>query len=572
MIDADVVAEILMGLSALYERAGVLGRHEVTMVLAQVARRHGLPTLPSLTDLSNAIPPSRRLELARFLMRKPVRSASGVQVIAVMCKPHRCPHQVRTGASCTYCGGGPDSDFAYSTQSYTGFEPTSMRAIRARYDAVEQVRVRMEQLRQLGHDTAKVEVVLMGGTFLSMPRAYRSTFIAGIYAGLTGHIPSGSKRYLVPEAIAYAARSSVKCVALTIETRPDYCEPRNLADMLRYGTTRLEIGVQTVYDDVCGDINRGHTIRSVIRCLGQSRDAGFKVIAHMMPNLSFTSTIRDVFGFQELFQSHAYRVDGLKIYPTLIIRGTPLYERWRTGKYLRYLSTSRLVSLLAMIYVLSPPWVRIYRIMRDIPLPLITSGVEVSNLRELALIEAATMGIQSQEIRQREAGIVELINTSLHQKGTNVTRDSSSSSTPAVPEICRRDYWASGSWETFLSIETPASMGSKPPILLALCRLRQMPRGGRGKFLGIRPELKGRVSLIREVHVYGSAVGINERAAGAQHRGLGQLLVREAERIARLEHRSHKLAIIAGVGTREYYQRLGYALDGPYMSRVLEPI
>lgn len=162
--------------------------------------------------------------------------------------------------------------------------------------------------------------------------------------------------------------------------------------MLRCGTTRLEIGVQSVYPDVIAAINRGHTVRSVIRCFGQSRDAGFKIICHMMPNLVHTTPQRDIRGFRELFTSIKFRPDGLKIYPTLVIRGTPLYERWRTGKYTRDYTHEQLINLLADILYLTPPYVRIYRIMRDIPLPLITSGVDASNLRELALTELARRG------------------------------------------------------------------------------------------------------------------------------------------------------------------------------------
>lgn len=586
----EAVDKLLASLVATLRKTGTVTHQDFTTHVTTLAAKLSLKTLPSLTDIARHLRPNQKQLLAKFLLRKPIRSASGVQVIAVMCKPHRCPHQVKTGSSCTYCGGGPDSDFEYSSQSYTGFEPTSMRAIRARYNPTEQVRVRMEQLRDLGHSSNKIEIVLMGGTFLSTPRPYRDFFVSGIYSGLTGHIVDTTslsytdkpapledsaaivpalpkKAYMIPESICYASRSSVKCVALTIETRPDYCEPRHLADMLRYGTTRLEIGVQSVYDDVIADINRGHTVKSVIRCFGQSKDAGFKLITHMMPNLVFTSTKRDLYGFKELFESIHYRPDGMKIYPTLIIRGTPLYERWRTGRYLRTLETTRLVYLLAMIFAIAPPWLRIYRIMRDIPLPLITTGVESANLRELALANLSRLNRQSLEIRNREAGVIDSANEELKRKtGNRLHRNREEYYTP---EVTRRDYWSSGGWETFLSIESPTTVGTNPPTLYGLCRLRQIPRGGRGKYLGIRKELQGDVSLIREVHVYGSAAGVSDKGASVQHRGYGRILVAEAERISRCEHHSGKLAIISGVGTREYYAKLGYSLDGPYMSRIL---
>lgn len=551
---------VIEGLLQELESRGSLDHNVISAVSASVARAHHLSTSISLSSVYAALTPEEKLLLGGWLTKKPIRSNSGVQVVAVMCKPHRCPHQVRTGSSCRYCGGGPDSDFAYSTQSYTGFEPTSMRAIRARYDPAEQVRVRMEQLSSLGHSSNKIEVVLMGGTFLSTPREYRERFIAGIYTGLTGHQPVNPNT-AVPESISYASRSPVKCSALTIETRPDFCEPRHIASMLMYGTTRLEVGVQSVYPDVLADVNRGHTLRSVQRCFGQSKDAGFKMVAHMMPNLVFTGFRREIWGFRELFESCRLRPDGLKLYPTLVIRGTGLYERWRLGKYVRYVPTERTVQLLALVHAISPPWLRIYRIMRDIPLPLVTSGVESSNLRESALIRLAQMKLVSQEVRQREVGVGVDYE---EQDREGMERDSEH------VEVLRRDYWANGGWETFLSVETPGHAMQRPEksVLHALLRLRRVPRGGSAQNLGLRPELRGAVSLVREVHVYGSALSVNRRGQ-AQHQGYGRTLVAEAERIAREEHRSRKLAIIAGVGTREYYQKLGYSLDGPYMSRML---
>jgi elongator complex protein 3 len=203
------------------------------------------------------------------LRAKPVRSASGIAVVAVMSKPHRCPHIATTGAICVYCPGGPDSDFEYSTQSYTGYEPTSMRAIRARYDPVVQARSRVDQLRRLGHAVDKVEFILMGGTFMSLPPDYRDAFVRGLHDALSGHASSS-----VAEAVAYGEVARTKCVGLTIETRPDYCLAPHLAAMLSYGCTRLEIGLQSTYEDVARDTNRGHTVAAVGRCFGLAKDAG----------------------------------------------------------------------------------------------------------------------------------------------------------------------------------------------------------------------------------------------------------------------------------------------------------
>lgn len=291
-----------------------------------------------------------------------------IAVVAVMSKPHRCPHIALTGNVCIYCPGGPDSDFEYSTQSYTGYEPTSMRAIRARYNPYLQTRNRVDQLKRLGHSTDKVEFILMGGTFMSLAADYRDYFVRNLHDALSGHCSNN-----VDEAVKYSEQSNVKCIGLTIETRPDYCLKPHLGEMLRYGCTRLEIGVQSVYEDVARDTNRGHTVRAVTECFHLAKDAGFKVVSHLMPDLPNVGYERDMHGFKQFFEDPKFRADGLKIYPTLVIRGTGLYELWKAGKYKNY-HPDELVDLLAKLLALVPPWTRIYRIQRDIPMPLVTSG------------------------------------------------------------------------------------------------------------------------------------------------------------------------------------------------------
>lgn len=316
-----------------------------------------------------------------------------------MSMPHRCPHINYTGNICIYCPGGPDSDFEYSTQSYTGYEPTSMRAIRARYDPWLQARGRVKQLKDLGHSIDKVEFIIMGGTFMSLSKEYREYFIRGLHDALIGYRSVGLK-----DCINNAETSATKCIGITIETRPDYCLPRHLDDMLSYGCTRLEIGVQSTYEDVARDTNRGHTVESVCETFHMSKDTGYKVVIHMMPDLPNVGYERDVEQFIELFENPNFRPDGLKIYPTLVIRGTGLYELWRTGRYKSY-PPQTLVDLVAHILALVPPWTRVYRVQRDIPMPLVTSGVEYGNLREHALARMKQMGVTCRDVRTREVGI-----------------------------------------------------------------------------------------------------------------------------------------------------------------------
>ncbi|CAK6445761.1 unnamed protein product [Pipistrellus nathusii] len=511
---------------------------DLNKLKTKTAAKYGLSAQPRLVDIIAAVPPQYRKVLVPKLKAKPIRTASGIAVVAVMCKPHRCPHISFTGNICVYCPGGPDSDFEYSTQSYTGYEPTSMRAIRARYDPYIQTRHRIEQLKQLGHSVDKVEFIVMGGTFMALPEEYRDYFIRNLHDALSGHTSNN-----IYEAVKYSERSLTKCIGITIETRPDYCMKRHLSDMLTYGCTRLEIGVQSVYEDVARDTNRGHTVKAVCESFHLAKDSGFKVVAHMMPDLPNVGLERDIAQFIEFFENPAFRPDGLKLYPTLVIRGTGLYELWKSGRYKSY-SPSDLIELVARILALVPPWTRVYRVQRDIPMPLVSSGVEHGNLRELAFARMKDLGIQCRDVRTREVGIQEI-----HHKVR-----------PYQVELVRRDYVANGGWETFLSYEDPDQ-----DILIGLLRLRKCSEET------FRFELVGGVSIVRELHVYGSVVPVSSRdPTKFQHQGFGMLLMEEAERIAREEHGSGKIAVISGVGTRNYYRKIGYRLQGPYMVKTLK--
>lgn len=540
----SVVAEIIAELLKAHKEQYDVNLNRLKMDLAH---KYGLDKQPRLVDIISAVPHEHRAILLPKLRAKPVRTASGIAVVAVMCKPHRCPHINYTGNICVYCPGGPDSDFEYSTQSYTGYEPTSMRAIRARYDPYVQTRSRVDQLRQLGHSVDKVEFIVMGGTFMSLPVEYRDYFIRNLHDALSGH---SSKS--VAEAVAYSERSRTKCIGITIETRPDYCLKRHLSDMLNYGCTRLEIGVQSVYEDVARDTNRGHTVKAVQESFSLAKDCGFKVVVHMMPNLPNVDLERDLAQFVEFFENPDFRADGMKIYPTLVIRGTGLYELWKTGRYRSY-SPMTLIDLLAHILALVPPWTRVYRVQRDIPMPLVTSGVEHGNIRELALERMAEYGTKCRDVRTREVGIQEI-----HHKIK-----------PDQVELIRRDYAANGGWETFLAYEDVVQ-----DILVGLLRLRKCTEGhtfrkellldeaqvakvnetngwtqdtGRVELHNALGIAKG-VSIVRELHVYGSVVPVRSKdPTKFQHQGFGMLLMEEAERIAREEHNSAKISVISGL-------------------------
>ncbi|KAL9654089.1 hypothetical protein ABK040_011633 [Willaertia magna] len=533
---SEIVKEILTA----YEKGETV---VLSKVKSRISRKYKIKNGPKLVEVIAAIPEEHKSKLLPFLKAKPIRTASGIAVVAVMCKPHRCPHIAMTGNICVYCPGGPDSDFEYSTQSYTGYEPTSMRAIRARYNPYLQTRNRVDQLKRLGHDCDKVEFIIMGGTFMSLDKEYRDNFIINLHDALSGHTSS-----TVDEAIRYSEQSKQKCIGITIETRPDYCLKPHISNLLEYGCTRLEIGVQSIYEDIARDTNRGHTVAAVKRSFTIAKDQGYKIVAHMMPDLPNSNMERDILGFIEYFENPGFRTDGLKIYPTLVIRGTGLYELWKTGQYKNY-SPDALVDLVAKILSLVPPWTRVYRIQRDIPMPLVTSGVEKGNLRELALARMKDLGLKCRDVRTREVGI-----QSIHSKVV-----------PDEVELIRRDYCAQDGWETFLAYEDPHQ-----DILIGLLRLRKCTQSD----TTFRKELKNQnliqSSIVRELHVYGSVVPVSARdPTKFQHKGYGTLLMEEAERIAREEHGSQKILVISGVGTRNYYRKLGYELDGPYMSKML---
>ncbi|KAI3387091.1 hypothetical protein SNEBB_006793 [Seison nebaliae] len=546
----EIVKYLIDNREKLNEKKGI----NMKELKCKISAKYKLSRQPKFSDIISGLPTKYRDEFLPYLISKPIRTASGIAVVAVMCKPHRCPHIALTGNICVYCPGGPDSDFEYSTQSYTGYEPTSMRAIRARYDPTIQTKHRMTQLKELGHSIDKIEFIIMGGTFMALPMEYRENFIMKLHDSLSNH-----SSITLKESIEYSERSLTKCVGITIETRPDYCMKKHLSDMLIYGCTRLEIGVQSIYEDVARDTNRGHTVGAVCESFSMAKDAGFKVVAHMMPDLPNVNYSRDLYQFERYFQSPRFRSDGLKLYPTLVIRGTGLYELWKKGKYTSY-PPEVLIKLTAEILSLVPPWTRVYRVQRDIPMPLVSSGVKHGNLRQLSLQYMNDHGTKCRDVRTREIGVQNCQNKFNNDNKENTTNRKISYNLKNI-QLIRRDYSANNGWETFLSYEDV-----KEDVLIALLRLRRCSSENT-----FRKELTGQISsIVRELHVYGSVVAVGSRSdIKFQHHGYGKQLMKEAEEIALNEHGSEKISIISGIGTRNYYRKLGYENDGVYMSKNL---
>ncbi|MFH1133577.1 MAG: tRNA uridine(34) 5-carboxymethylaminomethyl modification radical SAM/GNAT enzyme Elp3 [Nanoarchaeota archaeon] len=512
---------------------------------------------PGLKILSNVELERRMPGLS--LKTKPVRTGSGVAPIAIMTKPMPCPH-----GRCSYCPGGIGSAFGDVPQSYTGQEPATLRGARNRYDAFAQVMNRLEQYVLLGHPIDKVELIIMGGTFTSFPSAYQESFIADSFHAMNAFserfLDKGRfneffqpQDYRKPEHLDYflgalAAikktgsladeqlrneKAQVRCVALCIETRPDWAKEQQVDEMLRFGTTRVELGVQHIRDNILARVNRGHTVMETIRATQLLKDTFLKVGYHLMPGLPLSSKQEDIAMAAELFSNPAFRPDALKIYPCMVLRGTKLYEEWKQGMFTP-LSTEQAVSTIIGMVKHVPPYCRIMRIQRDIPSSMVEGGVDKTNLRQYVERAMEERGIRSQDIRAREPFGRPL----------------------GEPELCRLDYEASGGTEVFLSFED-----KKQDTLYGFLRLR-MP----GK--PFRKEISERSAGIRELHVYGPSVPIGKEAEGIQHRGLGKSLVAEAEKVAR-EFGKKELLVISGVGAREYYRKMGFRRKGAYMAASL---
>ncbi len=484
------------------------------------------------------------LSVSDVKIRKLTRILSGVAPVAIMAKPYPCPH-----GKCIYCPGGPD----YGTpQSYIGNEPALMRAARVGFDPYEQTYTRLSQYdKYLGFFPSKVELIIMGGTFLAYPQDYQEWFITEAFRALNDYpnVRRGISGTSLELEHMRNESASVRCVGLTIETRPDWGMEKHADLMLKFGATKVELGVQSIYDDVLEKVRRGHKVKHVIESTRILRDSGFKIVYHIMPGLPGSNFERDVEMIKTIFEDPSFRPDYLKIYPTLVINGTGLYDMWVKGEY-KALSDSEAVELICEMYKYIPKYVRIQRIQRDIPSQLIIAGPKNSNLRELIEEECLKKGIQIKEIRWREvARRILKDNVLVDIKNLQITR---------------LTYEAGQGYEIFLAVEDVTN-----DLVVGILRLRIPSEHAH------RPEVRGgNVAIIRELHIYGIPVHLGSKASSVlewQHRGWGRKLLSEAERIAVEEYGVKKILVLPGVGVRQYYAKLGYSRlsNSPYMVKYL---
>lgn len=571
-----------------------ISKNRLNNAKIKLSKKHQMSVIPTDIQILMRASKDDLPKIKKYLQTKPTRTISGVAVCAIMTKPFKCPH-----GKCIYCPGGIKSYFGTVPQSYTGKEPATLRAMRNNYDPYLQVFNRLEQYIVLGHFPNKLELIIMGGTFPSFPKKYQENFIKYAFKAMNDfsdlffkknnefnmsemqNISEHAQKPKVFDILKFKdffelpaevkdkdrtkriqkklsvmknktknialekeqkrnENSNIKCVGLTVETRPDYGKLKQGNEMLRLGATRVELGVQTVYDDVLKKIERGHTVKDAIESTRILKDLGFKINYHIMPGLPGVSYKKDLEALNELFENQDFRPDMLKIYPCMVLKGTKLYNLYKRGKY-KPLTTEKAANLIAEFKKSVPSYARIMRIQRDIPTYATEAGVDRTNLRQYIEKIMKDKKIRCHCIRCREAGN--------YLKGKNIKKILKSI------EIKSIYYEASKGTEFFISAED-----FKNKILFGFCRLR-FP----SQFL--RKEITEDSALIRELHVYGEAAAIGKKGS-VQHHGLGKELLKMAEEIANTYYKN-RIVVISGIGVRNYYRKLGYRQEGPYMVKKL---
>lgn len=544
-----------------------LSEKQFASLKRELALKHRQKTIPTNFQILLQAPDQEVEELKSRLLTKPVRTISGVAPIALMTSPHNCPH-----GKCTFCPGGINSPWGDVPQSYTGHEPATMRGIRNHYDSYLTTFNRLEQYVILGHNFEKVEFIIMGGTFPARPKEYQQEFVYGALQALNDFselffdeegnfkVIEFKEFFELPGDIKDKERTTriqsklleiknkkttnnprsledeqernenakVRCVALCIETKPDWGFLEHGNEMLRLGCTRVELGIESVYDDVLAITHRGHTAEDSKKSIQILRDLGFKINFHYMPGLPLTDKERDINGMKQLFDDQNYRPDMIKFYPCMVAPGTALYHQYQQGKFTP-LTTEEAAERLIPIKEYTPKYCRIQRIQRDVPTKYWEAGVNKTNLRQFI---HENYQFKCRCIRCREP------------KGKKVNWEK--------VEIKVMEYEASGGKEFFIAAED-----TEQDLLIGFCRLR-FP------FQCLRLEIIPGSALIRELHVYGTATAIGEEGV-VQHKGWGKKLMTKAEEIAR-ENGKKKIVVISGVGVKKYYkEKLGYHKEGLYM-------
>ena len=491
----------------------------------------------------------KNLELEKLLRKRAIRTMSGIAPIAVLTKPYPCP------GKCAYCPTEKNVP-----KSYLSNEPAVMRAIRCGYDPYKQVQLRLRALEANGHQPTKIELIVIGGTWSVLPDKYKFWYIKECFRGANEYgkknyklqIPnskqisnSKSKISKLKQELLREQRKNEKAkyriIGMTLETRPDYINEQELSDMRELGCTRVEVGVQAINDKILKLNKRGHDVEKIVKATSLLRKFGFKITYHIMPGLPGSTAAKDFKMFKQLFIDARFQPDQLKFYPTVVTRGSLLYRWWKQGKYKPY-SQKILENLITKCKEIVPTYVRIIRLIRDIPGESIIAGNKITNLRQIM----QDRGVQCKCIRCREARDKKFKIEGLKLRTVQ--------------------YRASGGDEYFISYESKDSK-----TLFGFCRLRlpsdSIDEKNSLSFRSRMTNVLKKVAFVRELHVYGELAS-NGSDKKIQHIGLGKRLMAEAEDIAQ-KNGFKKMVVISGVGVRGYYKKLGYKLQESYMVKKL---
>lgn len=448
-------------------------------------------------------------KIEKLLKTRPVRSLSGVVNVSVLTKPYQCP------GKCIFCPSEKNIP-----KSYLSGEPAVERAKRLKYNPYVQVKKRIEVLEMSGHPTDKIDLRVIGGTWSYYDKKYKNWFVKRCFDACN---KTTSKNIETAKKKNETAKHRI--VGLSFETRPDYINEKEVEDMRKMGATKIELGIQSIYNDVLKKSKRGHDIEQSIKATKLLKDAGFKVAYQMMLNLPGSTPKKDIKMFKELFSKEDFQPDYIKIYPCALVKEAPLYKTYLENKYKPY-SEKTLIKIIKEIKKIVPKYVRIERIIRDIPANLIIEGgAKTSNLRQFIEEEMKKDNISCQCIRCREI--------------KNINKEEKLF-------LKKETYTASKGKEIFISFED-----KKRKNIYSLLRLR----------------IFDNQAIIRELHTYGQAVPIKENKDLIQHKGLGKRLIEEAEKITK-KYKINKIKIISGVGVREYYKKIGYKLEDDYMVKI----
>lgn len=539
------------------------------------------------------------IPFSRFIIKKAMRSRSGVLVVTIVLKPDKfsCPKK------CSYCPTETDlKGNPTQPKSYLSTEPAMLRALQYNFDVKGQLHDRIRSYIKTGNisynqttenHSYKLEVIVSGGTWESYNYEYRNQVMKEIYYAANtfdSDRPIGE----LNDEIKINENTKYRVIGLTIETRPDFVTRQSIKDYRNWGITRLQLGVQHYDDGILSKINRDCFTKDTIKAIKMLKQCGFKIVCHLMPDLPGSSPVLDKWMLKQSIDNPDLQFDDVKIYPTAVCKSndpnllvtSDILDWYEKGEYVPYAESdiNKLIDVLKYYKRNIQPWVRIQRLVRDIPSTSIEAGYEKkSNLRQLIQEEMKKENTYCRCIRCMEIG--------------------DESKLMENAKLVVRKYEASKGIEYFISFESNREMKklSKDNLmyvlylikyyyhlflfgkyiywsgnldtyngLIGFCRLRIDDNPG-GDIL---VELKN-CALIREVHVYGYSLGVGnveQTLNSSQHRGYGKLLVETAEQLA-LQNGYNKVAVISGVGTREYYKnKCGYYLEGTYMIKNLKHI